>query len=102
MKLTEQDFKPYVSMEEFYKSVSDVIDKLREHSFHKEAEAVDEAYRYPGSTGGEIVPHIFVACREQKRNRAIPREIRHEMARIVCAIMRGSPGYILEGDELDY
>jgi hypothetical protein len=102
MKLKEEEFEPYASMEEFYKSVNDVIDKLRESSFHKEAKAVDEALRYPGYTSSEILPHIFAACREQKRNQQIPREIRKHLARIVRAILRGNPRYILEGDELDY
>jgi hypothetical protein len=102
MKLKEEDFEPYADIQEFYKSVGDVIDKLKENGFHKEAKAVDKALRYPGYTSSEILPHIFVACREQKRNQQIPREIRKHLARIVRAILRGDSGYILEGDELDY
>jgi SOS response regulatory protein OraA/RecX len=102
MLFNRDDFKPFEGAEDFYKSVREVIEKLKEHGFHKESKFVDDAYRYPGSTGGEIVPRIFAACREQKRNQRIPREIRHEMARIIYAVLQWCPGLNWQGDELDY
>jgi hypothetical protein len=96
------DFRIYESNKEFYTSVAEVIEKLKTAGFSKEADWIDEAYRYPGSTGGEIIPRIFAACREQKRQPRLNQELRKHLAEIIYNVILMNLRPSLQGDELDY
>jgi hypothetical protein len=78
------------------------MDQLRHFGFVNEANSIDQASRFAGSTGGEIVPLIHVACREAKRAPLLPSHLKKLLAEIIYNIIQGDRGLSVQGDELDY